>query len=184
VSRNGLTPGHSRAATSPATEEMKPSSRTGTRRDAAPSAAPASPAISKPPSRASTSRGSVGSGRFTSSARRTASTLRRKPESSTPVPRPVACSGLSPVKAQVSALAAVVLPIPISPRASSVTPESASSWARRVPTSSASSATSRRIAGPWVKSSVPGPMLWTRTPASPFTGKRTPMSTTSTRAPA
>ena len=56
-----------------------------------------------------------GSGRLTASARRTASTFRTQTSSVTPVPRPVTIAGSAPVSAAVSALAAVVLPIPISP---------------------------------------------------------------------
>ena len=66
-----------RAATSAAAPAMKPSTTTGTRAAAAPRTTPASPAISKPPSLASTSRASPASGRLIASPRRITSTLRR-----------------------------------------------------------------------------------------------------------
>ena len=94
---------------------MKPSSTTGTRRAAPARTTPTSPAISKPPTAARTPRASPGSGRLTASARRTASTFPTQTSSATPVPRPVTIAGSAPVSAAVSALAAVVLPIPISP---------------------------------------------------------------------
>ena len=63
-----------------------------------------------------------------------------------------------PVKAAMSAAEAVVLPMPMSPvmrhRAPSATARSAATSA---PTSSASSASVRVMAGPWERSAVPGP---------------------------
>ena len=107
--------GHSRAATSAAAAEIMPSITTGTRCAIPPRNAPAMPAISKPPSFASTSRGSSSSGALISSARRTASRLRRSPASDRPAPRPTAASGVMFSSAQHSAALAVVLPMPISP---------------------------------------------------------------------
>src|SRR5439155_26989475 len=107
--------GASVTATSAAAPEIKPSRTTGTRRAAPARITPTSPAISKPPTLARTSRPSRASGTFTASARRTTSTLRASVASSTPVPRPVTRSGPAPVIAAAIALAAVVLPIPISP---------------------------------------------------------------------
>ena len=48
----------------------------------------------------------------------TAATLRARPASSTPVPRPVLASADRPSRMAVTAAAAVVLPMPISPRIS------------------------------------------------------------------
>ena len=141
---------------------MKPSTTTGTRAAAAPSTTPARPAISKPPTFASTSTASDGSGRFTSSPRRTTSTLRRNVASSMPVPRPVTSSGGAPVNTAASALDAVVLPMPMSPMPIIPTPSRASASARTAPVDSAASACSRVIAGPRVKLAVPGPIRRTR----------------------
>src|SRR5207245_2930577 len=98
--------GASVTASSAAEPAMNPSSATGTRRAAPARITPVRPPISNPPTFASTSRPSRGSGRLTSSARRTAATLRVKVASSTPVPRPVTCSAGAPVIAAVIALGA------------------------------------------------------------------------------
>ena len=175
------------AATSAAAPAMKPSSATGTRRAAPPRMTPTRPPISKPPTFASTSRPSSRSGRLTASARRTASTLRRQPSSSTPVPRPVTSSAAAPVMAAVIALAAVVLPMPMSPVATRSAPPSIASMTRRAPASIAASACARLMAGPRVMFAVPAPS-GQRTSAPPISdrppiGLATPKSATTTRAP-
>ena len=175
------------AAASAAAPAMNPSSATGTRRAAPPRMTPTSPPISKPPTLVSTSMPSVGSGRLTASARRTASALRRQPSPSTPVPRPVTVSGAAPVIAAVIALAAVVLPMPMSPVATRSAPASIASITSRAPCSIAASACSRVMAGPRVMFAVPAPS-GQRTRAPPIPGGppialATPKSATTTRAP-
>ena len=107
--------GHNPAAIKAATAEMAPSITTGTPQLMPPRNAPVMPAISKPPSFESTSRGSFGSGRLTIRARSTAPCLRRRPSSDSPAPRFTVSSGESPNNAQHSAALAVVFPMPISP---------------------------------------------------------------------
>ena len=68
---------------------MKPSTTTGFCWAAAASTTPAMPPISKPPTLASTSRPSRGSGRLTARAASTTAILRANWPSSMPVPRPV-----------------------------------------------------------------------------------------------
>ena len=153
---------------------MNPSSTTGRRAAAAPTMTPTSSAISRPPTAASTPSGSAASGRFTAIARSMAATLRRRPASSTPVPRPVTASGGAPVITAVIALAAVVLPIPISPSpttsASEISPVSTSAR----PIAMARSASSGVIAGPRVMSAVPARTraLTSRPPAAPGDRRR------------
>ena len=84
--------GASATATRAAASEMKPSSTTGTRRAAPARTTPTRPAISNPPTLASTSRASAGSGRFDRERRRDDLDLARQPASSTPVPGPVTAS--------------------------------------------------------------------------------------------
>src|SRR6266700_4194562 len=81
---------------------------------------PTNPAISRPPTFASTSSGSLGSGAFLVSACSMTCILCASCVSSIPVPRPVTRDTGTPVRLAVIALAAVVLPIPISPVATSV----------------------------------------------------------------
>ena len=81
---------------------------------------PTNTPISNPPTAASTPTASPGSGAFCASARATTSILRAWVASSIPVPRPVTRSARKPVIAAVMALAAVVLPMPISPIPTSV----------------------------------------------------------------
>src|SRR6267378_2954025 len=163
---------------------MKPSSAMGTRLDAPPRITPTSPAISKPPTLASTSRPSRGSGAFTDSARATMSTLRASAASSTPVPRPVTRSGGAPVIAAVIALAAVVLPIPISPVPRRSAPASIAARASRAPVSMALTAWARVIAGPRAMLAVPGAIGQATSSDARAIGFATPKSATITRAPA
>ena len=176
--------GASVTASSAAEPAMNPSSATGTRRAAPARITPVRPPISNPPTFASTSRPSRGSGRLTSSARRTAATLRVKVASSTPVPRPVTCSAGAPVIAAVIALAAVVLPMPISPVARRSAPASIASCASRAPVSIARIACSRVIAGPAAMFAVPGPIGHSTRSGARSRGVATPKSATTTRAPA
>src|SRR5206468_2747171 len=83
---------------------MKPSSTTGMRQAAPARMTPQRPATSKPPTLASTSTASEGSGRLTVSARLITATLRRRPSSSMPVPAPVTDSAGAPVSAVTTAL--------------------------------------------------------------------------------
>ena len=73
------------AAAAPAT---RPSSSTGMRRARAARIAPAMAAISRPPSRRSTSRGSASAARWCASARSITAALRAMPAASSPVPGP------------------------------------------------------------------------------------------------
>ena len=84
------------------------------------------------------------------------------------MPRPVTSAGSRPISAAVSALAAVVLPMPISPTATTSTPRSSSPRATAWPLAIARSASARVIAGPSVMSLV---------------GRPTPTSTTLSSAP-
>ena len=163
---------------------MNPSSTT-TRRDAAPpSATPASTPISNPPTFASTSRPSEGSGWFAASARSTTSTLRDSSSSLRPVPRPVVSRAERPVNAAVMALDAVVFPIPMSPVPIRSAPAPAASRASATPASTQASACSRDIAGPCVMSAVPRPTPTTRRSGCAGSGVATPASTISSRTPA
>ena len=120
------------------------------------------------------------SGRLTASARRTASTFPTQTSSATPVPRPVTIAGSAPVSAAVRALAAVVLPIPISPVP---TQSGAAASTSAAPSAIARTASSRVIAGPFVMLRVPGAMRRSTMPAWPASGAATPRSATTTRAP-
>src|SRR5881296_227983 len=176
--------GASVTATSAAAPEMKPSRTTGTRRAAPARITPTSPAISKPPTLARTSRPSRPLGAFTASARRTTSTLRASVASSTPVPRPVTRAGAAPVIAAAIALAAVVLPIPISPVARRSAPASSACSASRAPVSSACRACACVIAGPRARLAVPGAIAQATSSGELPIGLATPKSATTTRAPA
>jgi len=157
---------------------MKPSITTGTPSSAPPRKTPHSPARSKPPSLASTSRGSVGSGLLRRMPRQMASTLRASPSSERPAPRPVIRSTGWPSSTAATALEVVVLPMPISPVASSCTPAAFCSCTSRMPRPTASTAWARVMAGPCVKSAVPAAM---RQSATPGTGSPAmPMSTGTT----
>ena len=73
-----------------------------------------------------------------------------------PVPRPVVSSGGRPVKAEMRHAAGVVLPMPMSPVTSRSTPPlSTSSSATPAPAITARAASSRLMAGPRLRSSVP-----------------------------
>ena len=80
----------------------------------------------------------------------TTAVFRASPASSTPVPRPVQSAASPPNKAQASAAADVVLPIPISP----VTRRSAPGSTAAQPTANAATTSASVIAGPAVKSCV------------------------------
>jgi len=134
---NSPTLGSSTQATAAAAVEIKPSITTGIRREAAPTIKPVSPAISNPPTFRSTSRGSEGSGRLTSKARSITSIFFLRPGASRPVPHPVTCAAGRPVRTEVMALAAVVLPIPISPVPMRVWPSFSARAASSIPTSRA-----------------------------------------------
>ena len=112
---NGAHSGQMRWATKAATALMKPSTSTGTRCSAPPMNRPAMPAMSNPPSLARTSSASSGLGWFSAMARSMASSLRARPSSESPAPRPVIVWGGSPSSTEATALDVVVLPIPISP---------------------------------------------------------------------
>ena len=77
-----------------------------------------------------------------------ASTFRRRPAASTPVPGPVTLSGEAPVRAATIALAAVVLPIPISPVPIRSAPRARSASTSAMPASIARAHCSRRHRGP------------------------------------
>ena len=108
-------PGQSRWAIRAATALMKPSMTTGTPSMAPPMNSPAMPQMSNPPSLLSTSKISLGSGRFTVMARSMAQIFRCKPASLRPAPRPVTVSAGRFSRAATRALEVVVLPMPISP---------------------------------------------------------------------
>jgi hypothetical protein len=72
-----------------------------------------------------------------------------------PVPRPVTRATGRPVSAAMTAEAAVVLPMPISPVAMMSRPESSSSSTSSMPTPSAARHSSRVIAGPCAMLAVP-----------------------------
>ncbi len=114
--------------------------------------------------------------------RSTTSTLRSTPRASSPVPGPHISAGSRPRSAQESAAAEVVLPMPMSPSATTLAPASTSSAASEAPRSSASDAVSRLIAGPSAAFAVPSPSRRLRT-AGCSNGSTTPASTTSSSAP-
>ncbi len=110
-------------------------------------------------------------------------TLLRRRELSIPVPLPVTSSGVLPETTAVIALAAVVLPIPMSPMANAFAPPSIALTASSAPTSRDVLAWDTVIAGPLVMFIVPMPTLRSMTPDGHFSLVATPMSTTSTLAP-
>ena len=169
-------PGHSRRAHRAATPLMSPSTTTGTRQAAPPRKAPHRAARSSPPTLASTSRGSAGSGRLIARAASTAATLRARPASDSPAPRPVSSAAGRPSRAQATAAEVVVLPIPISPVQMSRAPRSACSRTSSAPVRTAFLHCSRVMAGPAAQSPVPLATRQSRTPGAP--GKSSiPMST-------
>ena len=95
-----------------------------------------------------------------------ASIFRASPSSERPAPRPVIPSTGWPSSTAATALDVVVLPMPISPVASRPTPAFFCSCTSRMPLPMASTACSRLIAGPRVKSAVPGAMRQSRTPGT------------------
>ncbi len=77
-----------------------------------------------------------------------------------------------------------MLPMPMSPVATTAYPAAVSSPATRMPVRTATAASSRDIAGPTARSSVPGRTLRAQTTSSCLTSEATPMSTTTTSAAA
>jgi hypothetical protein len=110
-------------------------------------------------------------------------TFRARVTSSMPVPRPVTAAGGRPVSAAMSAAAGVVLPMPISPVTRQRAPSSTSIAATSAPVSRAVAVCSIVMAGPPVRSAVPGATLRSSSPGWSSSGVATPTSTTSTRAP-
>ena len=100
-----------------------------------------------------------------------------------PVPRPVTVAGDSPVRAAMTAEAAVVLPMPTSPVAMMSRPFSSSASTTSMPISMARTACSRVIAGPCAMLAVPMRTFWWRTPSAALRSAFTPTSVTTTRAP-
>ena len=140
------------SAKSGATEavQMNPSRITGIRRCRAASTAPQIAACSRPPKVIRIDAPSCGVAAWRASPRVMASTLRRRPSSSEPVPRPTQSCTAPPKTAAVSAAATVEFPIPISPRIKTLAAGcSAAAPALRAATQSASV-----IAGACVKSAV------------------------------
>jgi hypothetical protein len=123
---------------------MKPSISSVMRASAAASMAPASMAISKPPKRARMRKASSladapAEGRSGQMARACASSacLRARPASSSPVPRPTQSANGRPVMQWVSSEAEAVLPMPISPKASTLQPAGGNLARQRQPRGSA-----------------------------------------------
>ena len=159
---------------------MKPSISTGVRLTAAPRKAPHIPAMSRPPTFASTSSTSAGSGRLAPIAARIAAFFRSSPASERPAPRPQSASGSQPSRTAATAAAVVVLPMPISPTASRRSPAAARSMASSAPLRMARRQSSRLMAGPRLISAVPFRTRRESTPGVP--GKsNTPISTGNTR---
>ena len=78
---------------------------------------------------------------------------------------------------------AVVFAMPMSPVSRQRAPSATSCSATAMPTSRARTASSRDMAGPVLRSAVPGRTLRTSTPSIPDTSAATPTSTTTTCAP-
>ena len=135
---------------------MNPSRTTGTPAAAQRAMTPTSAAISSPPTAARTSIGSAASGRLPFSAFLITATLLTRASSAMPVPRPVTRSTGSPVSTAVIAAAAVVLPIPISPTATTCAPAAMTSPATSMPASIAATASPDASPGPFAMSAVPG----------------------------
>ncbi len=125
---------------------------------AAPKKHPQSPAISSPPTLASTSSTSFPSGLFISRAFATTLFLFSNCSLVRPTPIPTVCSGLSPDKALKTAALVVVFPMPSSPVPRRSYPSFASLSTVSIPTSTAFTACSLVIAGPleifWVPQAI------------------------------
>ena len=141
-----------------ATLLIKPSITMGIFSNAPPKNTPHSPAMSNPPSAASTPSGSAASGRLTAIPRSITSILRRSPASESPAPRPVISATGRPSNTDATAEEVVVFPMPISPVASSCTPARFCARTNARPAAMACTACARVMAGPAVKSQVPGAM--------------------------
>ena len=138
--------------------------------------------MSKPPSLDSTSSGSAASGWLQAMPRRMASSLRASPASERPAPRPVMTSTGWPSRTAATALDVVVLPMPISPVASSWHPCAFCARTSSMPAAMASTAWVRVMAGPWVKSAVPAAMRRGTTPGTGAPAMPISTGTTSQRA--
>ena len=99
-----------------------------------------------------------------------------------PVPRPVTRAAGSPLSTEMTAEAAVVLPMPTSPVQMMSRPLASSSSTSRMPLSMARTASSRVIAGPCAMLAVPMRTLSWRMSAA-LRSAFTPRSVTMTRAP-
>ena len=108
-----------------------------------------------------------------------AQSLRSSPWSDRPAPRPVISATGRPSRTQATAEEVVVLPMPISPVAMRPAPRSFSSRTSSTPVRTACSASPRAMAGPWVISWVPLPILRSSTPGI-RPESRIPMSTGTT----
>ena len=139
------------------------------------------PAMSKPPTLERTSIASSGSGFSRASDWSMTSIFRFKPASDSPAPLPVSRRGSAPSRAHATALAVVVLPMPISPVAIIEYPFSCSSLTREAPVRIARSQSSRDMARVRKKLPVPRKTCTSRTPS---TGRSMPISTGNTSAPA
>ena len=161
-----------------------PSRTTSIRRAAAPRISPAMQPSSKPPTFVRTSSPSCGSGRLTSSARRTISILCARRASEMFAPRPVTSSGVSLRNAAAMAALDVVFDMPISPGRMQRSPRSAQSFASAIPVSMDWIACARVMAEPFVIFAVPRAMLRRRSPGISSYAAFTPRSATTRRAPA
>mmetsp|Transcript_27903 Transcript_27903/g.89507 ORF Transcript_27903/g.89507 Transcript_27903/m.89507 type:complete len:235 (-) Transcript_27903:212-916(-) len=165
--------GRIRTAHSAATPLMKPSTTAATPRSSASRNAPVIAASSRPPTRRSASRAREAPQRgpaerrgslCASHARATVSSLCLSPPSSRPVPRPQQSAGEAPVRLASSAAAAVVLPIPTSPTATTLACRADTSPATADrPTSIARESSASSIAGAVRKSAVPQATFWCST---------------------
>lgn len=171
--------GHNRTAHRAAAALMAPSTRTGTRYNAPPRNTPQSPARSNPPTLDRTSTGSETSGRLTARAFSMAFRFRISPSSESPAPRPANPCGSLRSNVQVTAVAVVVLPMPISPVAKRWIPAFFCCRTRSIPARIACSAWQYDIAGPCVISAVPLPIRQGYTPGCEAKS-RIPISTGST----
>ncbi len=101
-----------------------------------------------------------------------------------PVPRPVVSAGGRPVKAETRQAAGVVLAMPMSPVTRRSTPPlPTSSSATPAPAITARAASSRLMAGPALRSSVPGRTFAARKSGCRSSSAATPTSSTLTLAP-
>ena len=178
------TPGRMPMAMAAAAPAMKPSTTTGMRSDAPPSMSPLMAASSGPPTLASTSTASLGLGRLIAMPRRMRPALWRTRSEGMPEPMPVTSSTDAPVSTAAMAEEGEVLPMPISPAASRVTPRAASSRAMSMPTCTQANASSRVMAGPSLKSRAACMTLRRTSPSTSSRSFFTPTSTTESRAPA